>query len=336
MTPIRQILIVSLMTFLCVGEAFAETLSVSPYKIQKYITTENHSELSPVWRELGIPAELSTVYPRVGIVLDDPAIFDKCEDCRTEIHPLTWKNSKDKLVALKIYQPWGLCRFLIFRPLRDSTTDKLKWQFTGHADHDFARYQPPQHRTERLANGRYFVIKAQGVSGTGASLEYERWYEITPYGMKEVLSLPLRGHECADALSLCRTFSTRIEKNKCGNRHVRVLFRVQYTGNRFLLDGKSFDNILLFTKQKQAVYARSESGADFVLSAPDSTISPNEARAVYHIGALSCEDFIRFNHDDILKIASSPRFRARAWLTRYISGCEPTQAQAKLLQALTP
>jgi len=173
------ILITAGLLMLCrVEDLYARSASVKndPYGIQKRITGQHDFDVVGLWQDLGISPKMETVYPRVGIIPDEPAIFDKCEDCRAEINPLTWKNSKDKLVALKILQPWGLCRFLIFRPLRGSTTDKLKWQFIGHADHDFARYQPPKHKTEKLANGRYFVITAQGVSGTGVSLEYERWY----------------------------------------------------------------------------------------------------------------------------------------------------------------
>ena len=335
MTPIRQILIVSLMTFLCGSVSFAESLSISPYKIQKYITAGNHSDISLIWRELGIPAELSTVYPRVGIVPDDPAIFDECEDCRAEIHPLTWKNRKDKLVALKIYQPWGFCRFLIFRPLQGSRADKPKWQFIGHADHDFARYDMPEHRTEKLGNGTYFVMTAQGLSGTGVSLQYERWYELSSDGMKEVLSLPVRGHECPGPTTLCRTFSARVDKAKSSNRRVRVLYKAQYTGYRFLLDGQSFEDIFLFATQKHAVYVRDKADNDFTLSPVESEMTAEEIRLTYSISGLTCEDFVRFNRAPLRKLTAQPDDSRKSWLKRYLQECERSADGNNLMEELT-
>lgn len=331
MTPIRQILIVSLMTFLCGGSSFAGSLPVSPYNIQKYIKAGNSSYLRPIWRELGIPAELSTVYPRVGIEPDEPAIFDECEDCRAEMHPLTWRNRKDKPVALKIYQPWGFCRYLLFQRIHKAKSKDAHWRFIGHADHDFARYNMPEHRTEMLGNGAYFVMTAKGMSGTGVSLEYERWYELTSDGMKEVLSLPLRGHECASATSLCRTFSAHVEKAKSNNLHVRIVFKIQYKGNRFLLDGKSFEDIFLFAEQKNAVYVRKKAGGDFTLSPFDSEITAEEIRQTYSIGELTCTDFLRFNNVPLRRLTAQPDDSRKLWLKRYLQECEPSAAGNNLM-----
>lgn len=334
MTPIRQILIVSLMTFLCGGSSFAEGFTVSPYKIQQYIAAGNSSELSPIWRELGIPAELSTVYPRVGIEPDDHAIFDECEDCRAEIHPLAWKNRKDRLVALKIYQPWGSCRFLIFQRIDKAKSKETPWRLIGYADHDFARYDMPEHRTETLGNATYFVMTAQGFSGTGVSLYYERWYELFSDGMKEVLSLPSRGHECPGPTTLCRNFSARVEKAKSNNLRIRILYKAQYTGYRFLLDGQSFEDIYLFATRKNAVYVRDKAGNDFTLSTFESEMTAEEIRLTYGINGLTCEDFLRFNGAPIKRLTAQPDDR-KSWLKRYFQECEPSADGKKLMEALT-
>jgi len=335
MTLIRQLLIVSLMIFLCGGNSFAGSLPVSPYNIQKYIKAGNSLDLRPIWRELGIPAELSTVYPRMGIEPDEPAIFDKCDDCRAEIHPLTWRNRKDKRVALKIYQPWGFCRFLIFRPLQSSKADKTKWQFIGYADHDFARYDMPEHRTEMLGNGAYFVMTAQGLSGTGVSLQYERWYELSSGGVKEVLSLPVRGHECPGPTTLCRNFSMRVEKAKSNNRSVRILCKVQYTGYRFLLDGQSFEDIYLFATRKKAVYVRDKAGNDFTLSPVESEMTAEEIRLTYSISGLTCEDFLRFNSTPLRRLTAQPDDSRKSWLKRYFQECELSTDGKNLMEGPT-
>jgi hypothetical protein len=158
------------------------------------------------------------------------------------------------------------------------------------------------------------------------SLAYERWYEVTPGGMREVLSLPLRGHECPDAASLCRAFAVQVEKAKSGHRRVQVLFQAQYDGNRFLLDGKSHAEIPLFSVRKRAVYVRPEGGADFVLSPRESQFTEEELRITASIGDFTCRDFLRFNGRIIDRLAAGRRSEARNWLRRYVTDCETSPA----------
>lgn len=325
---------VGLLAFCWAGDLHAQSGSITfdPYEIKKRIAGDGDFNVADLWQTLGISARLETVYSRMGIVPDDPAIFEKCRNCQAEIHPLKWPGKAETILALKIYQDMGFCRFLLFRQIRISKPGKAYWQFIGHTDHDFSRYYLPKHRTEKLGSGYYFVINAQGASGTGVSLEYERWYELTSDGIKEVLSLPVRGHECAGVTSLCRTFSAHVEKAKLSNLHVRIVFKVQYKGNRFLVDGKSFEDIFLFAEQKNAVYVRNKTDSDFTLSPFESEITAEEIRLTYSIGELSCKDFFHFNSVPLKRPSVRSDDRRRLWLKRYLQECEPSAARNHLME----
>jgi hypothetical protein len=313
--------------------AFAE---LDPYDIQRRITSEADYDVAGLWRALGIDSELATVYPRVGSAPGPPERFEACRgDCAAEIHPLQWRGEADKIVALKITQDRGWCRYLLFRQVRAAGPGGAAWRFIGQADHDFARHRPPEHRTQTLGGGNYFVMTAQSASGTGVSLEYERWYAVAPGSLKEVLSLPRRGHECPSAQSLCRSFSARIDEGKSAGGRIHVTFSVEYQGNRFLLDGRSFVEIPLFTKQRRAVYAPAGESGDFVLSPGESEITAEEIRRTCSIGDWTCEDFIRFNGDASERLAAGPQGEAAAWLKRYVAECEPSAGRDRLLEAQT-
>jgi hypothetical protein len=312
--------------FLCAGGLPVET---NPFEIRDRIAADPGFDVAALWRELGISPELHTIYGRVGIKQDSPALFDACDNCVAEIHQVSFGPEGDGVI-LKAYQQRGLSRFLVFLPLQDAPADSPQWQFIGHADHDFARYHLPQHRTVILGGGHYFVMTAQGVSGTGVSLEFERWYEVTATNMKELLTLPVRGHECADGASLCRRFEAAVAMNGSTDRRVGVTFTVTYHGNRFLLDGASFEDIPLFTRRQQALFVRDDVLQDFTLSSRESGITMDEIRSVYNVGTLIGGDFIRFNTDALKDLASGPDSEARQWLAKYLLSCEPTPERDRL------
>jgi hypothetical protein len=331
---IRRILMVSLMLWLpAAGALAAQDAPVpGPYEIQRRIAAKSGFDVAALWRNLGISSELETVYSRVGIVPDEPAVFDHCEDCEAEVRTLRWRGCPAGTVALRIRDRRGFCRFLFFRTvLTGKAPGRSPWRFIGHADHDFSREDPPDCRTETLGGRRYVVMTAQGASGTGVSLAYERRYEIASDRVREVLSLPAKGHECADASSLCRRFAARVvEANRGGNR-IRVDFSVEYLGDRFLLDGRTFEEFPLFTLRRRAVYVREGPLRDYVLSPLESEITSEEVRRVHGIGDLACGDFIRLHHGDLERFAAEAGSDEMAWLMRYLSGCEPTPERERLL-----
>lgn len=318
---------------LCAGEL---PIQADPFEIRDRIAADPGFDVAALWRELGISTELHTVYERVGVQPESPAIFDACEDCAAEIHEEEF-GSLGTGIILKVCQQWGYCRFLVFLPLRDAPADRSRWQFIGHADHDFARHFVPEHRIETTGETTYLVVVAQGLTGTGVSLDYERWYEVSAAGMNEVLSLPVRGHECPDDVSLCRSFEATVFPGRSTDRRVEVVFTVTYHGSRFLLDGSSREEVPLFSRRQQAIFVREGLLRDFTLAPrdPESAITMDEMRSVFNVGTMTCDDFIRFNTEELARLASGPDSESRDWLRAYLLSCEPTPERERALGFFT-
>lgn len=332
---LRLIFVTGAMLVLCASShIFAQTAPVrmDPYEIHRRIARD--FDVAGLWQTLGISARLDTVYSRVGMEPVAPATFDRCAECESEITPIRADRDPDGEVVLTICRPWGPCRFLLFRPIRNAAINQPEWRFIGHADHDFGHYAVPELRTETIGETRYLVMTAQAVSGTGVSLIYERWYEVEPSGMREILTLPARGHECGDALSLCRTFQSQVVKTDSHDNRMCVDFRIAYSGDEFLIDGKSFMELELFVRQQRATYVRGGKSRDFELSVGESEISKDEIRTVCTIGGLTCGDFLRFNISELSLLASGDNSRIKAWLTKYLSDCEQTPERAGLLKSM--
>jgi hypothetical protein len=169
-------------------------------------------------------------------------------------------------------------------------------------------------------------MSAEGTSGTGISLQYDRWYEVRQSDMHEVLSLPAKGHECLTGRSLCREFASTVvsgtdNPGAQGDRFV-VNFTVRYWGYQYLVDGTDGE-IPLFSRTQRAVYARPARSDDYALVAQGSDITAREIQTVFDPDNLTCRDFLTFNPDDISAVASRGDTPAKQWLSRYAAGCKP-------------
>mgnify|MGYP001002107945 CR=1 FL=1 len=306
------------------GNLFAESSMdfADPYPISNQISVNPKFDIEAVWRKLGIPSSLDTAYRKLGMDEPETVLFDSCKKCSSELKPIKWNNSSEEMVILKICEVSGNCRFLLFSKKTDKTADGTKWRFIGHADHDFERYYTPSCRAVTSGKTRYLVMKAQGMTGTGVSLDFERWYIVTGTGMKEILTLPSKGHECTDAVSLCRKFSARVLPVEAAKAELKVTYNVEYSGSSYLLDRKSYREIKLFRKQQKAVYMADN---DYKLAETESDITIPEIRTIFSIGNMDCKNFIMFNRPEIKKLSKSTRKLAKQWLNRYIADCESTK-----------
>lgn len=311
---------------------------VDPIAVQKLIRAHPDFNVASLWRSLGIPNELDTVYRKLGVAAPDSnPTFDHClGDCVAEITRANLDADPTEEVVLKVFQRWGLCRFLIFKPVGRPAAGLGQWRFLGHADHDFARYYMPEHRAAVLGGKRYFVMAAQGVSGTGVSLQYDRWYEIEPAGMREILSLPARGGECRDLRSLCRDFESKVvtRSDTAQGEEFVVSFTVRYTGNYFLVNESQERDVFLLSRAQRAVYVRSQGSGNYSFAARRSDISMREIGTVFNIDTLTCKDFLVFNISGLAQIASNGDGFVKEWLARYVSQCDSSPERSRFLELL--
>jgi hypothetical protein len=305
--------------------ASAAGTGVDPIAVQSEIARNRDFDVASLWRALGIPAQLDTVYSKIHANDVSDATFGSCNGaCVAEITQANLDAGPDKDLILEIYQDDGPYRFLLFKP-NPSAPRASAWQFIGHADHDFWRHYRPDYRTAVIGGKYYFLMSAEGTSGTGISLQYDRWYEVRQADMHEVLSLPAKGHECVTASSACREFASTVvsgtdSSTTQGDQFV-VNFTVRYWGNQYLLDGTDGD-IPLFTRTQRGVYARPAGSEDYTLVAQGSNITPREVQTVFDPDNLTCRDFLAFNANDIAAIASGGDTPAKQWLSRYAADCK--------------
>lgn len=317
------------------GLKHANTNSPNPFEIKRYADEHRSLDVKALWQSLGIDATLQTVYPLLGIeVAGDRLIFDECKSCVAEVYSLNLDNEPGKEVLLKVYQSWGYCRFLIFKQVNQK--EAPAWKLLGHADHDFARHYMPEHRVEILGKKRFLVVKAQGISGTGVRLAYDRWYEVDSSGVREILSLPAEGHECFNAQTICREFESRVTSriNGQGVDKIQANFTVNYSGNSYLLDKQSDTNLHLLTRRQKAVFTKASEGYAYTLDVQQSSITQEEIRTVYNVDTLSKEDFLRFNIDYLARGFARKSKRYKEYMRRYFEDCQATPEKAKLLQVL--
>ncbi|MGI8493745.1 MAG: hypothetical protein ACR2L1_00325 [Pyrinomonadaceae bacterium] len=157
-----------------------EKIPLNPYKLHKFINDNQGIDTDKLWKRLGINSQLNMVYSHIGIEFDNDyeSKFDGISQCReaegnnlTQLVKLQIDNDKVPEVMLKVCSEEKV-RFLVFKRKGNS------WSFLGSADHDFSRYYEPIPSVRKLDGRRFLVLKCQGISGTGVSLSYERWFEV--------------------------------------------------------------------------------------------------------------------------------------------------------------
>ena len=309
--------------------------TVDPFEIKRQVDA-HEIDVDELWKSLGISAELRTVYSRIGSEHGELGTdtFGSCGDCVAEISRAELDGRPGKELLLKLYQRWGNCRYLVFKDVGKDRSSA--WKLLGHADHDFARYYMPEHRVEVLGGKSFLVLNVQGMSGTGVSLAYDRWYEVDDSDVREVLSLPATGHQCSDMKSLCRAFKSQVisRTDGSGGDSLQVAYSVDYSANYYLVNEKSDVDLQLFSKRQKAVYVRSSDSSEYLLDPQQSNVTEEEPRTVYNIDTLSAEDFLRFNFDELKRVAKSDRGKHKEWLLHYLDECDETNEKTKLLQVL--
>src|SRR5262249_4101709 len=139
---------------------------------------------------------------------------------------------------------------------------------------------------------------------------------VGPSGLREVLSLPARGHETPMPPSLERHFESKVVGRVDGAREERFVvdFMVHYTG----WDTDRDQRLALFSRAQRAVYIRQRGSANYSLMPQRSTITMREIQTVFNVDSLSCADFFAFNENSLSEVSS----REKGVIARYGSDCD--------------
>jgi hypothetical protein len=303
------------------NEPKLETLS--PYGIQRFINSNPQASLEEVWHGLGIKSANFSESPHEDI--ND--FFNKCYGCDAEIYEYDLDGQPGIELLMRVSDNLQeACRYLIFRRGKGN-----EWKLMGHIDHGFGRYRMPQHFFSLSGGDPYLIIQGQGASGSGVALYYDRLFKVTSAGVEEVLSYTSGGHQSGYGFVPDRDFSGRVLSCEIGKgaAKVEVEFAVSYSNY-----DDSGGNEMLWSKKQKAVYIRPFNSKRFILDPLKSGLSEKEIEAVYNIDSLTPEDLLKYNFEELRKIALGDQRESKEWLRQFLQNCEDVPHKKDLRQAV--
>lgn len=322
--------------------------SVNPLEIERLI-----NESKRVWKKSAVRQDVNLVPMWKDFGIDERQL-ENCGsgDCEAEALKLDLDGQFPDEVVLKINN-FHFCRFLVFTPNRSSRADKTNWNFRGHIDWEFNRYEMARQRIAR-ANGRpWLVIRGQAGSGTGYSLYQEMFYELTSDGLRPVLSYPIEGHTYPWPAGLGRSFRARVQPGT--NGEIVIVYEVDYEVARYA--DKKFKK--LGVNRHRVCYTWNNHQRAFVFSPACSDTSEEEISVIAGIETDVVDEgeqiggttfysmsehkafvgggydvFLKYNFPVLMKIANSKNEAERDWLREFLKDCDDTPKKTELLDAL--
>lgn len=312
-----------------VSNETSQLRSLSPYDIEIFINANPQANAEEIWRKLGIAGK----YNGESHYDLKEKFFTKCQGCEAEIYNYELDGEPGTEALLRISDRLQeSCRYLVFKST-DKSSEGEGWKLLGHIDHDFGRYQMPQHFYVLSGGESWLVIRVQEASGSGVALYYDRLFKVSSGGIKEILDYPSEGHQSGVGCQPSREFSGRIlnsEVNK-GVATITVEFAVSYSTFCTSKDGK---DVRLWSKKQRATYKLRLNSKDAVLDYANSSLSENEIKSVYNIDSLSCGDLLKYNFRELAKTASGRNRERKDWLREFLQYCERTPERQVLQQML--
>ena len=288
--------------------------SLSPYEIEAYIDENPQADVSDIWRRLGIR------YENLGLghFTDEDQFFSSCRGCEAEIFTYEFNGKAGSEVLLRVSDRLQeACRYLIFEEL-NARSAKDGWKLLGHIDHAFGRYRIPQHYFVASQGKTWLVVQGQAGSGSGFALYYDRLFRFDGDKMKEVLSYPSEGHlSGVVGYEPSREFAARILscESKNGIETVMIEFTLSYSG---YVEDSDVSNVLLWDKRQKAVYIKQPGSRNYVLDESKSDLSEKEIKAIYAGEGLSADSTLKYNYDELVKIATGKNSKSRKWLRGFL------------------
>lgn len=310
--------------------------AVSPFALARSINnvrrTGTDYSLVETWRKFGI----------------EPGAFPECSsDCEAKIYRNELSANPGPEVVIKLAR-LEFARYLVFG--RNSQS----WQFLGHVDHDFNKYEMARHRIATVKGKPFLVIRGQEGSGSGYALYAETWYEVRGDGVKAVLSYPSDGHTYPWPAGLARSFNATSSADLKSAGTVVIQYAVSYEAGGY--EGE--DLKLTFANQHRQSFQWDRPSQKFVLDPQRSNISEREINAIANIetdeapkdgtkigGTTFYSDaksfvgggyevFLKHNLQRLTAIAKGRPTKTRQWLQRFLTECRDTDEKKALVAAL--
>lgn len=320
------------------GAAGALRVPLSPYAIKRLVDDNPQLDLRPLWRRLGVPAKLNTVWSQIGGQDDTSSIFAggyEQSRCLTELYHLELDGAPGNEVLLKLHQGWlgSYTRYLVFSRRPDEAVRKQGWKLLGYADHDFTKYEQPSHRFVNATGKRWLVIRVQTGSGSGFARYHERWYEVSNAGVREVLTIPASGHASSTCLIPKLDIKSRFVKYHVANNveAIKILFSATWQAP---CTGRTGDRPkTLWIKNQEAIYVRRPGGMEYTLDPSRSQINTRELNQVYNLNDYS-QDFLENNFARLSQVIARKDRQLTEWVQLILEHADDSATKQRLLRQL--
>lgn len=286
--------------------------TMSPFGLRALLNGRPYgTNLEPIWSWFGVRS----------------ALPPRCSGCTAEVFQLELDAEPGVETVLRIGNDKTRYQYLFFK-YAHSRTNPSGWKFLGLVDDITYKHEAPPHFTATAGNHRHwFVVQGQAELGSGAVNYRNRVFEVTPSGVAEVLAYPSSGYHVGGPGQPERSFDTLLLETDSDRRGQTM--KVQYTAYYFE-EGRR-----LLTRQQTALFARPAGARQFALDPRRSDLSREEFAAVYDSAMVSGDDFLKYNHEELTRVAVGDDEAARDWLRNLVHLQGPTQraqALARLLE----
>lgn len=300
--------------------------SISPHEVAAYVKKNPKGDLRALWRQLNIDKSNFGTGPGQQATVQNAQFFLQCSGCTAETYSHELDGVPGNEILLKVSDPLGgAFRYLLFTQATDRQVNP-QWRLLGHIDHDFARYREPEHSIVRSDGRNWLVVKVQVGSGSGFALYHDRLFFVDNTGIKEKLQVPSSGF-----LSTCcgyptRTFTAQITKARMSHHDafVEVEFLVKY----------SMANVQLWQKKQRAIYKTDARNNALVLDRTRSALTAEEIAAIYNADEFNDTSLIKYNHEELTRIAKGAAGDRKEWLRHFLNQAEPSPEKKQLQKFL--
>lgn len=301
-----------------------EPKSLSPYDIASFIYNNPQSDLNVVWQKLNITGKFNSL-PNWE---KNESFLETCSGCEAETFNYNLDDEPGNEVLLRISDnSQESCRYLLFKPI-DSVGNS--WKLLGFTDHDFGRYQMPQHSFLLSGGKSFLVVQAQVQSGAGVAQYNDRLFTVQKGKLIELMDYTADGHQSNFSYQGVREFSGRVNDCKIenGKAQIEIEFTVNYTG----WNEKSESDFLLWRKKQKVVYIKSLNSKQKRIDSVKSDINQKEIDTIYNVDSLTDEDVLKYNFEELKTIAQE-KGKRNQWLREFLSHCENSKEKI-ILQKL--
>jgi hypothetical protein len=270
----------------------------SPYDLARYINSHDEIDWEPLWRALGVDAQLGL-----------PCSMD----CAVEL--IMVENPEQVILIVDASLPYEVY-------LRFQKSEAGEWRVTGRYYANVWNGNPHRHEIVRAGSTQFLVVSTHRAHGSDVDEEREDWLDLSQTGFEPVFSHTVHGNE-RRRYGYERDITGSASANSAG-----IDLRIHY-----MLPG---DGCILGDVSLEATYVR-RTGPEFVIQSArlqfGASIPTEDFQDLAGISP-SDESLIRYSLPQMMKIASGDNAKQKECVRDYLSHASETPEKKQLLDLL--